>query len=255
MKSKVIARRRGFTLIELLVVIAIIAILAAILFPVFAKAREKARQSSCANNLKQIGIAMNMYYDDYDSVFQPQRGYEIMGGNLGWTDRIRNYNKTFALFHCPSSSTNYSYAISGGAESWGVANGATADPGWGQGSLSDVKSPSQMIQFAECPGTGTFQPDPNKKSQDVGDADEDTDIQADGDVYGGSKTRTSVPAEDKANQNLHWYMYFPGRHSGGINICYMDSHVKFAQDWQWGQMTLRRTGPFPQSDKRNNQAL
>src|SRR5260221_14333659 len=59
-------QQRGFTLIELLVVIAIIAILAAILFPVFAQAREKARQASCQSNLKQIGIALKMYVQDYD---------------------------------------------------------------------------------------------------------------------------------------------------------------------------------------------
>src|SRR5438034_11408057 len=64
-------KRRGFTLIELLVVIAIIAILAAILFPVFAQAREKARQTSCLSNLKQIGLASMMYRQHYDELFAP----------------------------------------------------------------------------------------------------------------------------------------------------------------------------------------
>src|SRR5690349_3905542 len=67
--------RRGFTLIELLVVIAIIAILAAILFPVFAQAREKARQSSCLSNMKQIGSALLMYVQDYDEVWPPSYYY------------------------------------------------------------------------------------------------------------------------------------------------------------------------------------
>ena len=71
--------RRGFTLIELLVVIAIIAILAAILFPVFAQAREKARQTSCLSNLKQIGLAFKMYVQDYDERW-PQCD-PIPGGN------------------------------------------------------------------------------------------------------------------------------------------------------------------------------
>src|SRR2546423_15081069 len=66
-------RRGAFTLIELLVVIAIIAILAAILFPVFAQAREKARSATCLSNNKQIGLAVAMYLQDYDSTYPPQR--------------------------------------------------------------------------------------------------------------------------------------------------------------------------------------
>ena len=70
--------RRGFTLIELLVVIAIIAILAAILFPVFARAREQARRSVCLSNMKQIGLGLGMYMQDYDQTFPP-------GGPKAWT--------------------------------------------------------------------------------------------------------------------------------------------------------------------------
>ncbi|NLO06641.1 MAG: DUF1559 domain-containing protein [candidate division WS1 bacterium] len=76
-------RTRGFTLIELLVVIAIIAILAAILFPVFARAREKARQASCLSNAKQIGLAMLMYVQDYDEMF-PDRYYATGVTDIVW---------------------------------------------------------------------------------------------------------------------------------------------------------------------------
>src|SRR4026208_1959709 len=74
-------RRTGFTLIELLVVVAIIAILAAILFPVFAQAREKARQTSCLSNMKQVGLAMNMYLGDYDETFP----WSTSSQQSGWT--------------------------------------------------------------------------------------------------------------------------------------------------------------------------
>jgi prepilin-type N-terminal cleavage/methylation domain-containing protein/prepilin-type processing-associated H-X9-DG protein len=73
--------RRGFTLIELLVVIAIIAILAAILFPVFAQARESARQIMCASNMRQIGLAAQMYVTDNDEVWFPSQTYEPLGPN------------------------------------------------------------------------------------------------------------------------------------------------------------------------------
>jgi prepilin-type N-terminal cleavage/methylation domain-containing protein/prepilin-type processing-associated H-X9-DG protein len=122
-------RRRGFTLIELLVVIAIIAILAAILFPVFARAREKARQSSCVSNLKQLGLAMMSYCTDYDGCYPDARsgnypnpgwwagGYVggagisnyairiymddlVTPGGMGAT--LNPYTKNMQVFRCPS---------------------------------------------------------------------------------------------------------------------------------------------------------
>ena len=118
-------KNRGFTLIELLVVIAIIAILAAILFPVFAKAREQARATSCKSNLKQIMLGIGMYTQDYDETF-PQ------GGNSGsapsrWHDKIAPYVKNRGVFMCPSfrfnSTTRTAYGTNVNVMPW---NGGTA---------------------------------------------------------------------------------------------------------------------------------
>jgi len=93
--------KRGFTLIELLVVIAIIAILAAILFPVFAKAREKARTSSCQSNLKQCSIAISMYEQDFDEILMPN---SIIGPNWrAWVPDLANqYVKNGEVWKCPN---------------------------------------------------------------------------------------------------------------------------------------------------------
>ncbi|HIE50459.1 MAG TPA: prepilin-type N-terminal cleavage/methylation domain-containing protein [Armatimonadetes bacterium] len=111
------SHQRGFTLIELLVVIAIIAILAAILFPVFAKAREKARLTTCISNLKQLGNALMMYVQDYDEMFpvanQDSEDYpagthqaHLTGGRgngpLWLVDVLAPYHKNDQLFHCPT---------------------------------------------------------------------------------------------------------------------------------------------------------
>src|SRR5688500_4059572 len=111
----VIARKhRGFTLIELLVVIAIIALLAAILFPVFARAREKARRASCQSNLTQIGLGLIQYSQDYDERVAVWRqavpGYVASTGypsnpalgEMRWADAIQPYVKSEQLFNCPS---------------------------------------------------------------------------------------------------------------------------------------------------------
>jgi prepilin-type N-terminal cleavage/methylation domain-containing protein len=100
-------RENGFTLIELLVVIAIIAILAAILFPVFAQVREKARQTSCLSNLKQLGTGMLMYAADHDGFFPPVVGRqprETLAYEWSWLHHIEPYLKNLGVFIDPSSS-------------------------------------------------------------------------------------------------------------------------------------------------------
>ncbi|NLO04248.1 MAG: DUF1559 domain-containing protein [candidate division WS1 bacterium] len=103
--------RRGFTLIELLVVIAIIAILAAILFPVFARAREKARQTSCLNNMKQLGTAALMYAQDYDEVWHLYRSY--VTGSDAWPHHIVPYIMNDQIMKCPSrpNQSNFAYGV------------------------------------------------------------------------------------------------------------------------------------------------
>jgi prepilin-type N-terminal cleavage/methylation domain-containing protein/prepilin-type processing-associated H-X9-DG protein len=125
-------KRKGFTLIELLVVIAIIAILAAILFPVFARARENARRASCQSNLKQQGLGIMQYVQDYDEKFPPCAWWNGTA-NQPWQLLVQPYVKSTQLFACPSNtSTATLYSL--GILNHYVANGsdsATSTATWG----------------------------------------------------------------------------------------------------------------------------
>jgi prepilin-type N-terminal cleavage/methylation domain-containing protein/prepilin-type processing-associated H-X9-DG protein len=104
------AHSSGFTLIELLVIIAIIAILAAILFPVFAQVREKARQTSCLSNAKQIGLACRMYASDWDEVNVPER-LLLPGGNyISFRANLQPYTKNKQFMVCPSAADLNTFA-------------------------------------------------------------------------------------------------------------------------------------------------
>lgn len=164
--------RRGFTLIELLVVIAIIAILAAILFPVFAKAREKARTSSCSSNLKQLQLGILQYTQDYDETFPMVRGYDApnpLNGNavecIDFRAVTQPYVKNIQVLHCPSN-TQTNTAGSGGTSTQGESGGFYSHYGHfttGAGAtttgfsyekgfatkLATIQSPAEVVQVGE----------------------------------------------------------------------------------------------------------
>ena len=152
---------RGFTLIELLVVIAIIAILAAILFPVFARARENARRSSCQSNLKQIGLGILQYSQDYDENWVPKDFWRDGSGvTPSWRQSVQPYVKSTQLFSCPSNPNNKNTAdnaIAAGATPFAASpaipvsyacNTRMIDENGGR-NLSEIQEPAKKILVAE----------------------------------------------------------------------------------------------------------
>jgi prepilin-type N-terminal cleavage/methylation domain-containing protein/prepilin-type processing-associated H-X9-DG protein len=123
-------KTRAFTLIELLVVIAIISILAAILFPVFASAREKARGTACLSNLKQLGLAYTQYNEDYDEL--GPAGVDLYGSGAGWSGQVYPYVKSKQVFLCPDDQV--------------------------QGDVCSYGANSDTVMCANQPCTGTLPP-------------------------------------------------------------------------------------------------
>ncbi len=168
MKSISFSKQKAFTLIELLVVIAIIAILAAILFPVFARARENARRSSCQSNLKQIGLGLIQYQQDYDEkTCGAWYGPGGFPGTNRWMDVVQPYLKSQQIFVCPSATgnqTQYATGVGGtgnntrygsyalNAAYWDGANGANQGPG-NIISIASIQAPSTTILAVDSDGS------------------------------------------------------------------------------------------------------
>lgn len=188
----------GFTLIELLVVIAIIAILAAILFPVFARARENARRASCMSNLKQIGLGIMQYSQDYDEKFPlwlaDTNGNAYRdGAEQGWAMLIQPYVKSTQIFQCPSDSTA---APANGADGGGFSDYMS--------NLYDINLFTGMV--------GLIAPTQTVLASDGYPFDSSSS-------FGG--TSGWVPTPDNGQQDYYH------RHLGGDNFLFCDGHVKW----------------------------
>jgi len=230
-------RQRAFTLIELLVVIAIIAILAAILFPVFAQAREKARQTSCASNVRQLGLGFRMYTQDYDERFPfggwlpNAQGLSINGtyGTGEWQNTTAPYIKNKGIYYCPSSGDDTENPKDPTEWQWNrnpvsyLYNNMIA-PGVDEGNGRVIRRPVTEAKFASPAETWLLVEGHN----DWGGRDgvdwlgrpntvwlqEDT-------IFGNN---ASLPTGWLEWQGFTWAL---PRHTGGGNVCYADGHVKF----------------------------
>jgi prepilin-type N-terminal cleavage/methylation domain-containing protein/prepilin-type processing-associated H-X9-DG protein len=211
-------KQRAFTLIELLVVIAIIAILAAILFPVFARAREAARATACKSNLKQIITAATMYSQDYDEyIIASCMGTSCAAGY--WVQHIQPYIKNAGVMKCPSTT---GYDPNDGVNSgYGHHHGMFGWAGTGIRAMADVQSPAETILFA-----------------DRGTDDLNRNGGIDWTKYEANPDQ-DYPANIGPGNVLRFYPQSPGgtspccqtqtivaRHSGLCNIAFLDGHVK-----------------------------
>ncbi|WP_395140072.1 prepilin-type N-terminal cleavage/methylation domain-containing protein [Armatimonas sp.] len=239
----------AFTLIELLVVIAIIAILAAILFPVFAQAREKARQTSCLSNTKQLATSLLMYLQDYDETFYPHvtertapaatPDTALARAPFSYKNKLEPYIKNTQIFKCPSApawptptvgawfTTDYgnnhneANLVGASQQAWYSAN---PDFGFNElTSLASLDRPAEFIAIAE--------------------AGRASGIASRGGLY-----PQPWAFDDSALPDVSQQARFKARHSGGGNIAFADGHTKWLrpeQTWKSYSSNFWRRNPTP----------
>jgi prepilin-type N-terminal cleavage/methylation domain-containing protein/prepilin-type processing-associated H-X9-DG protein len=205
----------GFTLIELLVVIAIIAILAAILFPVFAKAREKARAISCVSNMKQLGLGFTQYEQDYDECVpaDPDNWGTPMG--IGWAQAIYPYVKATGVYRCPDDSTttpNVSYAF----------NAALPNSPATHGHIPAFDMPAKTVELYEVSGA-SCDVTQSKPCSPVGVIL--INYQTPDWVASTAKAETGWTYGRNASNGNYASQF--GRHTNGANYLMVDGHAKW----------------------------
>lgn len=219
---------KGFTLIELLVVIAIISILAAILFPVFARARENARRASCQSNLKQIGLGVLMYVQDYDEKYplslsittQPTPDGQSMQTGWVWQQTIYPYTKSDQVYVCPSSTRASNPSIGNyGANALMMPQDTMT--GFPAVALAAVQSPSITYMLMD---SGTYAIAPLAVAGLNDGASSVTTPAASFWYLPGTAALTGNVTGMKSELVSD---YASGRHFEGVNVAFADGHVKW----------------------------
>ncbi len=255
-------KKKGFTLIELLVVIAIIAILAAILFPVFSRAREQARKSTCLSNLKQLAQGMQMYAQDWDEVLPMGLPGCVNRGAKQWWSAIYPYVKNVQILHCPSTSNPWTWfsnpgGVCGGSPSCsellpgmpadgsfisygvpiGILSGLCVDVHPGsypcasgpiRGRLAALRAPAQTVIIADS-ARAVFGGGYPGMASTLGDGTIAPIVfaQNPGNRCPYGPCGRNYPSLDAALQALGTNEDAIARHTGGANIAFADGHVKW----------------------------